>query len=126
MEKKKVKTSKNRFDCLFLLIVAVEWVDTQHRIAVTILMSLDWTAFATLLPAMAYFFTDWRILTAAVTSPLFLGMICWWYGVGCEGGNKNFQLTYAQYSVFLVFTIGFAEAEVLLANLTVQTIQVAS
>lgn len=124
MEKKKVKISKKLG--LFLLVVAVEWVDTQHRIAMTILMSLDWTAFATLLPAMAYFFTDWRVLTAAATSPLFLGMICWWYGVWIGGWGKNFQLIYAQYSVFFVFTIGFAEAEVSLANLTVQTIQVAS
>lgn len=88
------KPFKSGFDCLSLLTVAVEWVDTQHRIAVTILMSLDWTAFAALLPAMAYFFTEWRVLTAAATSQLFLGMICWWYGVGVLVGdeNKNFQL----------------------------------
>lgn len=98
---KKVKSFKNRIDCLLLLVVAVEWVDTQHRITMTILMSLDWTAFATLLPAMAYFFTDWRVLTAAATSPLLLAMICWWYGMWVGGGkNKNFQLLCTVFSLF--------------------------
>nr|XP_020457695.1 solute carrier family 22 member 7-like [Monopterus albus] len=59
--------------------LCIEWVDIKHRTVVGILLSLDWTVFLILLPLVAYFLNDWRHLTAAVTTPLFLAMISWWW-----------------------------------------------
>ncbi|KAI4832068.1 hypothetical protein KUCAC02_015052 [Chaenocephalus aceratus] len=42
-------------------------------------MSLDWSIFTALLPVVAYFVNDWRVLTATATSPLILAMITWWW-----------------------------------------------
>ncbi|KAJ4944948.1 hypothetical protein JOQ06_013487 [Pogonophryne albipinna] len=58
---------------------SIEWVDIKHRTAVGILMSLDWSIFTALLPVVAYFVNDWRVLTATATSPLILAMITWWW-----------------------------------------------
>lgn len=44
-----------------------------------ILISMDWSVSAALLPLISYFLNDWRSLTAAVTSPLFLAIITWWW-----------------------------------------------
>lgn len=43
-----------------------------------VLVSLDWSVFVSVLSVMAYFITDWRILTAAAISPIFMALICWW------------------------------------------------
>ncbi|XP_047431990.1 solute carrier family 22 member 7-like [Mugil cephalus] len=59
------------------LVLCVEWVDIKHRSTVSVLMSLDWSAGVTLLSALAYFVNDWRYLTAAASSPLFLAIISW-------------------------------------------------
>ncbi|KAJ4944025.1 hypothetical protein JOQ06_012573 [Pogonophryne albipinna] len=58
---------------------SIEWVDIKHRTAVGILMSLDWSICTALLPVVAYFVNDWRVLTATATSPLILAMITWWW-----------------------------------------------
>ncbi|KAK5899299.1 hypothetical protein CesoFtcFv8_008794 [Champsocephalus esox] len=61
------------------IVLCIEWVDIKHRTKVGVLMSLDWSIFTTLLPVVAYFVNDWRVLTATVTSPLILAMISWWW-----------------------------------------------
>ncbi|KAF3852342.1 hypothetical protein F7725_005697 [Dissostichus mawsoni] len=59
--------------------ISIEWVDIKHRTKVGVLMSLDWSIFTALLPVVAYFVNDWRVLTATATSPLILAMISWWW-----------------------------------------------
>lgn len=44
-----------------------------------ILVSMDWSIFVSVLSALAYLITDWRSLTAAAITPMFLAIICWWY-----------------------------------------------
>ncbi|XP_074486059.1 solute carrier family 22 member 7-like [Sebastes fasciatus] len=61
------------------MVLCIEWVDIKHRTAVCILMSLDWTSGAALLPLVTYFVNDWRYLIAIATAPLPLAMICWWW-----------------------------------------------
>ncbi|XP_059196834.1 solute carrier family 22 member 7-like [Centropristis striata] len=61
------------------IVLCIEWVDIKHRTAVGTLMSTDWSVFTIVLPIVAYFVTDWRYLTATVTAPLLLAMICWWW-----------------------------------------------
>ena len=57
----------------------VEWFDIQHRTFAGVIVSLDWTGGNMLLASIAYFANDWRWLTIAVTSPLVLAVITWWY-----------------------------------------------
>uniref|UniRef100_A0A671WHJ8 Solute carrier family 22 member 6 n=1 Tax=Sparus aurata TaxID=8175 RepID=A0A671WHJ8_SPAAU len=64
---------------LITVALRVEWVDIKHRNAVGNLLGLDWSIFTALLPIVAYFVNDWRYLVATVTSPLCLGIICWWW-----------------------------------------------
>nr|XP_046273613.1 solute carrier family 22 member 7-like isoform X2 [Scatophagus argus] len=45
---------------IIAMVLCLEWVDVKHRTAVGILLTLDWTVCATLLPAVAYFVNDWR------------------------------------------------------------------
>lgn len=59
------------------IVLCVEWVDIKHRTAVGVLMSMDWSVSTAILPGVAYLLNDWRYLTAAVTSPLFLAMMSW-------------------------------------------------
>ncbi|XP_074486060.1 solute carrier family 22 member 7-like [Sebastes fasciatus] len=61
------------------IVLCIEWTDIKHRTAVSLLMSLDTSLGAALLPLAAYFVTDWRYLTAAGTAPLLLAMISWWW-----------------------------------------------
>ncbi|XP_029949203.1 solute carrier family 22 member 7-like [Salarias fasciatus] len=58
-------------------VICLEWVDIKHRTAAGILMSLDWSIFTAVIPLLAYFLTDWRHLTAAVTAPQLVALICW-------------------------------------------------
>ncbi|XP_076583634.1 solute carrier family 22 member 7-like [Chaetodon auriga] len=61
------------------IVLCIEWVDIKHRTSVGVLISMDWSVGAALLPLIGYFLNDWRSLTAAVTSPLFLAIITWWW-----------------------------------------------
>ncbi|XP_070847024.1 solute carrier family 22 member 7-like [Chaetodon trifascialis] len=63
---------------IITIVLGIEWVDIKHRTTVGVLISMDWSVFAALLPLIAYFLNDWRSLTAAVTSPMFLAIITWW------------------------------------------------
>ncbi|XP_076004179.1 solute carrier family 22 member 7-like [Genypterus blacodes] len=61
------------------MVLCIEWVDIKRRTAVGILMSMDWGVASALLAVVAYFVTEWRHLTAILTTPLFLAMISWWW-----------------------------------------------
>uniref|UniRef100_A0A3P9AN87 Solute carrier family 22 member 6 n=1 Tax=Esox lucius TaxID=8010 RepID=A0A3P9AN87_ESOLU len=58
-------------------VLSVEWVDIEHRKLVGVLDSLSWTFGNAMIPAIAYYVTDWRWLTVAVTSPLALAILTW-------------------------------------------------
>nr|XP_057942234.1 solute carrier family 22 member 7-like [Doryrhamphus excisus] len=59
-------------------VLCIEWTDIKHRCTLSILISLDWSVNTMLLAVLAYLVRDWRYLTAAVTTPAFLGIICAW------------------------------------------------
>ncbi|XP_028303635.1 solute carrier family 22 member 7-like [Gouania willdenowi] len=60
-------------------VLCIEWTSISHRSTVGILLSLDWTFFTTVLSLVTYFLRDWRHLIAALTSPLLLAIISWWW-----------------------------------------------
>ncbi|XP_050989851.1 solute carrier family 22 member 7 [Labeo rohita] len=60
-------------------VLNVEWVDIQHRRLVCITDSMAWAVGATSLALIAFCIRDWRWLTVAVTSPLLLCTILWWW-----------------------------------------------
>lgn len=64
---------------IITIVLGIEWVDIKHRTTVGVLISMDWSVCASLLPIIAYFLNDWRSLTAAVTLPMFLAIITWWW-----------------------------------------------
>ncbi|XP_073319495.1 solute carrier family 22 member 7-like [Pagrus major] len=64
---------------LITVALRIEWVDIKHRNAVGNLVGMDWSICTALLPVVAYFVDDWRYLVATLTSPLCLGIICWWW-----------------------------------------------
>ncbi|XP_062408821.1 solute carrier family 22 member 7-like [Sardina pilchardus] len=61
------------------IVLCVEWIDIDHRTLVGVLISLDWSTGTVLLPGIAYLVSDWRYLTIAVTSPLALATLTWWW-----------------------------------------------
>lgn len=61
-----------------LVSSGIEWMDIKHRAAVSVLMSLDWSFGASALAGIAYYVRDWRYLTMAATTPLFLAVPTWW------------------------------------------------
>ncbi|KAM8772701.1 solute carrier family 22 member 7-like isoform 1-T1 [Acanthopagrus schlegelii] len=61
------------------VVLSVEWVDIKHRTAVGILMSMDWSISTALFSLVAYCVNDWRYLTATVTCPMCLAIICLWW-----------------------------------------------
>ncbi|XP_063077134.1 solute carrier family 22 member 7-like isoform X2 [Engraulis encrasicolus] len=61
------------------VVLSVEWFGTEHRTFAGIIVSLDCTVGNLLLAGVAYLVNDWRWLTIAVTSPLFLSVALWWW-----------------------------------------------
>uniref|UniRef100_A0A3P8TFT5 Solute carrier family 22 member 6 n=1 Tax=Amphiprion percula TaxID=161767 RepID=A0A3P8TFT5_AMPPE len=61
------------------MVLNIEWVDIKHRTGAGVLMSMDWSVSTAVLPILAYFVRDWRYLTATVTTPLLVAIICWWW-----------------------------------------------
>lgn len=57
----------------------VEWVSTKRRTLSALLMGLDGTVGTWTLVGFAYGVNEWRMLILAVTSPLILSVIAWWY-----------------------------------------------
>ncbi|XP_056624554.1 solute carrier family 22 member 7-like [Triplophysa dalaica] len=60
-------------------VLNVEWVDIQHRRLVCLIDSMGWTFGTTALALIAFCIRDWRWLIVAVTSPVFLCTILWWW-----------------------------------------------
>ncbi|XP_012689680.1 solute carrier family 22 member 7-like [Clupea harengus] len=61
------------------IVLSVEWFDVEHRTFAGIIVSLDWTIGNLLLSGVAWLVNDWRWLIIAVTSPLVLSVILWWW-----------------------------------------------
>lgn len=61
------------------IVLSVEWFDVEHRTFAGIIVSLDWTIGNLLLSGVAWLVNDWRWLIIAVTSPLLLSVILWWW-----------------------------------------------
>uniref|UniRef100_A0A673KLX7 Solute carrier family 22 member 6 n=1 Tax=Sinocyclocheilus rhinocerous TaxID=307959 RepID=A0A673KLX7_9TELE len=61
------------------VVLNVEWVDIQHRRLVSITGSMAWAVGSTSLSLFAFCIRDWRWLTVAVTSPLLLSTVLWWW-----------------------------------------------
>ncbi|KAJ8361573.1 hypothetical protein SKAU_G00180980 [Synaphobranchus kaupii] len=60
-------------------VPCVEWVDIEHRTLIGVIISMDWTLATMMLPGLAYLMNEWRWLVIAVTSPLLLAMVTWWW-----------------------------------------------
>uniref|UniRef100_A0A672JV50 Solute carrier family 22 member 6 n=1 Tax=Sinocyclocheilus grahami TaxID=75366 RepID=A0A672JV50_SINGR len=60
-------------------VLNVEWVDIKHRRLVCIIDSMAWSVGSTSLSLIAFCIRDWRWLTVAVTSPLLLSTVLWWW-----------------------------------------------
>ncbi|XP_055029174.2 solute carrier family 22 member 7 [Misgurnus anguillicaudatus] len=60
-------------------VLNVEWVDIQHRRLVCVIDSIAWACGSTSLSLFGFCVRDWRWLTVAVTSPLLLCTILWWW-----------------------------------------------
>lgn len=65
--------------CCNFFFTDVEWVGIQHRTRSSLLMGLDGTLGTWILVGFAYGVNEWRMLILAVTSPLILAVIAWWY-----------------------------------------------
>ncbi|KAM3865178.1 solute carrier family 22 member 7-like [Diretmus argenteus] len=79
-------------------VLNVEWVDIKNRKLVGVIDSLSWTFGNTVFPAIAYFVTDWRLLTISVTSPLLLAIFIWrWTPESARWLIANGKLEQAQY-----------------------------
>lgn len=57
----------------------VEWVSIQYRTLSALLMGLDGTVGTWIMVGFAYGVNEWRMLILAVTSPLLLSVMAWWY-----------------------------------------------
>ncbi|KAA0711072.1 Solute carrier family 22 member 7 [Triplophysa tibetana] len=60
-------------------VLNVEWVGIQHRRLVCVIDSMAWACGSMSLSLIAFCVRDWRWLTVAVTSPLLLCTILWWW-----------------------------------------------
>ncbi|XP_065153524.1 solute carrier family 22 member 7-like [Paramisgurnus dabryanus] len=60
-------------------VLNVEWVDIQNRRMVRVIDSLGSTFGITGLSLIAFCVRDWRWLTVAITSPVLLSTILWWW-----------------------------------------------
>ncbi|XP_076848219.1 solute carrier family 22 member 7-like isoform X2 [Brachyhypopomus gauderio] len=61
------------------IVLCVEWADIEHRTAMGVIVSLDWSLSTMILPGIAYLINDWRLLVIIVTSPIGLAIITWWW-----------------------------------------------
>ncbi|XP_041839456.1 solute carrier family 22 member 7-like [Melanotaenia boesemani] len=57
----------------------VEWCSIERRTFSGVIISLDWTIGNWILVGIAYCVNEWRMLILAVTSPLVLAIIAWWW-----------------------------------------------
>ncbi|XP_035618023.1 solute carrier family 22 member 7-like [Oncorhynchus keta] len=60
-------------------VLSVEWVDIKHRALIGITGSMAWSFGNMMLAGIAYQVNDWRMLMIAVSAPLGLAIITWWW-----------------------------------------------
>ncbi|XP_072546658.1 solute carrier family 22 member 7-like [Salminus brasiliensis] len=60
-------------------ILNVEWVDIEHRKMVAVIDSLSWTSGTMCFSLIAYCIREWRWLTVAVTLPIAVSIVSWWW-----------------------------------------------
>uniref|UniRef100_A0A3P8XC61 Solute carrier family 22 member 6 n=1 Tax=Esox lucius TaxID=8010 RepID=A0A3P8XC61_ESOLU len=60
-------------------VLSVEWVDIKHRALIGISGSLAWSVGNIMLAGIAYQVNDWRLLMIAVSVPLSLAIVTWWW-----------------------------------------------
>ncbi|CAL8332783.1 unnamed protein product [Lota lota] len=61
------------------IVLNIEWCGVENRTFAGVVTSLDWTIGSMILCGIAYFVNEWRVLIVAVTSPLILAVITWWW-----------------------------------------------
>ncbi|XP_056441397.1 solute carrier family 22 member 7-like [Gadus chalcogrammus] len=61
------------------VVLNVEWCGVENRTFAGVIGSIDWTIGSMILCGVAYFINEWRVLIVAVTSPLILSVITWWW-----------------------------------------------
>ncbi|XP_068597090.1 solute carrier family 22 member 7-like [Brachionichthys hirsutus] len=61
------------------MVLSIEWVDIGHRALISVIGGLSWCAGLMLLPAVAFLTRDWRTLVMAVTAPLGLTLLTFWW-----------------------------------------------
>ncbi|KAJ8248562.1 hypothetical protein GJAV_G00243320 [Gymnothorax javanicus] len=64
---------------IITVVLSSEWVDIEHRALVVIIVNMEWSFYTMLFVGVAYVVTDWRWLIIAVSSPLLLAIITWWW-----------------------------------------------
>ncbi|XP_055758738.1 solute carrier family 22 member 7-like [Salvelinus fontinalis] len=60
-------------------VLSLEWVDIKHRALIGITGSMAWSFGNMMLAGIAYQVNDWRMLMIAVSAPLGLAIITWWW-----------------------------------------------
>ncbi|XP_017558040.1 solute carrier family 22 member 7-like [Pygocentrus nattereri] len=60
-------------------ILNVEWVDIEHRKLVGVIDSMSWSFATMCFCPIAYWIREWRWLTVAVTLPISISIISWWW-----------------------------------------------
>ncbi|KAM8859422.1 solute carrier family 22 member 7-like isoform 2-T3 [Spinachia spinachia] len=61
------------------LVLSIEWVDTEHRLFISVIGGLSWSAGNMLLAGFAFLVNDWRTLIMTVTAPLGFAVLTWWW-----------------------------------------------
>uniref|UniRef100_A0A8C6UAR3 Solute carrier family 22 member 7a n=1 Tax=Neogobius melanostomus TaxID=47308 RepID=A0A8C6UAR3_9GOBI len=61
------------------VVLGIEWTDVKHRTFTGTVMSLSWSVGSMLLALMAFLIRDWRQLSLAVTVPLLIATVAWWW-----------------------------------------------
>nr|XP_046273594.1 solute carrier family 22 member 7-like [Scatophagus argus] len=64
---------------IITIALNIEWCGIEHRTFSGVIISLDWTLGNWFLVGIAYCVNEWRMLILAVTSPLILSVIAWWW-----------------------------------------------
>ncbi|XP_036448623.1 solute carrier family 22 member 7b.1 isoform X4 [Colossoma macropomum] len=83
---------------IITIVLCVEWSDIKHRTMAAVMISLDWSISTMILPGIAYFVNDWRLLVVTATSPLALAIICWrWIPESARWSIANGRLAEAHH-----------------------------
>ncbi|KAJ0004835.1 hypothetical protein NQD34_011049 [Periophthalmus magnuspinnatus] len=61
------------------LVLSLEWSDTTHRSFIGVMGSTAWSVGNMILAGLAFSIRDWRHLMLAVTAPLGLALLSWWW-----------------------------------------------